>query len=459
MRRIICEEEPPRPSTRLITGGEETVVSTRRPGDPKKLLSLVRGELDWIVMRALDKDRNRRYETADAFAADVRHYLNDEPVSACPPSAWYRTRKFARRHRGALATAAVLALAFTLTVAGVAGSIGWAARDKAAREKALDQTVERDLSAAADCLGRGQWAEAADALERADKLLKVAGRQEQPPLLEQLRADLALALRLEEIYSRPKHHELFNRGALDAEYDRAFRDADLDLAELAPPDAAARIRASAIRLQLVRALDIWSGMRREAQTKGPPHWKALLELARAADPDDWRDRLRDALAQEDRKSLEALAVQAPVRELPPGTLHLLAIALRDLGAPAQAAALLRQAQLQYPDDLWLNDELGWLSWSVFKNYDDTVRYYTAVQVLRPRSPIISFIVGQALYHKGCYEEAAAQFTKALELKPDNGGIYWWRGLTYEKLQQPERAGPDFEKARRLDPALRKRLRP
>ena len=69
----------------------------------------MRGELDWIVMKALEKDRNRRYETANGLAADLRRYLDDEPVQACPPSAWYRFGKFARRHRAALLTAGVLA--------------------------------------------------------------------------------------------------------------------------------------------------------------------------------------------------------------------------------------------------------------------------------------------------------------------------------------------------------------
>ena len=64
----------------------------------------MRGELDWIVMKALEKDRRRRYETASDFAADVMRYLTDQPVEACPPSAWYRFRKFARRNRAALAT-------------------------------------------------------------------------------------------------------------------------------------------------------------------------------------------------------------------------------------------------------------------------------------------------------------------------------------------------------------------
>src|SRR5262249_19691447 len=90
LRRIIRQEAPARPSTRISTLGQgAATVSANRQSDPKRLSQLFRGELDWIVLKALEKDRNRRYETASAFAADVQRYLHDEPVLACPPSAWY----------------------------------------------------------------------------------------------------------------------------------------------------------------------------------------------------------------------------------------------------------------------------------------------------------------------------------------------------------------------------------
>ena len=113
MRRIIREDEPPKPSTRLSTlGGDADDGLGQSPEPtPATLDRSLRGELDWIVMKALEKDRRRRYETASDFAADVVRYLNDQPVEACPPSAWYRFRKFARRNRVALTTAGVVALA------------------------------------------------------------------------------------------------------------------------------------------------------------------------------------------------------------------------------------------------------------------------------------------------------------------------------------------------------------
>ena len=108
MLRIIREEEPPKPSTRLSTIDTLPSVAANRQTEPGKLSGILRGELDWIVMKALDKDRNRRYETANGLAMDLLRYLHDEPVVACPPSTTYRFRKFARRNRAVLSTVALL---------------------------------------------------------------------------------------------------------------------------------------------------------------------------------------------------------------------------------------------------------------------------------------------------------------------------------------------------------------
>jgi hypothetical protein len=120
MLRIIREEEPPRPSVRISTLGDALpMVAAQRKLEPKKLSALVRGELDWIVMKALEKDRSRRYETATSLSADVERYLCDEPFQACPPSAAYRFKKFARRNKATLATVAMVA-ASLLVGSGIA---------------------------------------------------------------------------------------------------------------------------------------------------------------------------------------------------------------------------------------------------------------------------------------------------------------------------------------------------
>jgi serine/threonine protein kinase/tetratricopeptide (TPR) repeat protein len=171
VRRIIREEEPARPSTRLSAlGAKLTTVSANRNADPRRLGRAVRGELDWIVMKALEKDRRRRYETASHFAADLLRYLGGKPVEACPPSAWYRFSKYVRLHRAALTTAALVGLALVAgtamstwqairaTRAGVvAGQREREARSAAAESRAVLEFLVRDMLAASEpgkALGR-----------------------------------------------------------------------------------------------------------------------------------------------------------------------------------------------------------------------------------------------------------------------------------------------------------------
>jgi serine/threonine protein kinase len=134
--RVIREDEPLRPSTRLSTSDAVASIAATRKTEPAKLANLLRGELDWIIMKCLEKDRARRYETANALARDLERYLHDEVVEAQPPSASYRLRKLVRKHRTALAMAATVVL---LLVAGVAVSAWQAARAIRAEQEARDE--------------------------------------------------------------------------------------------------------------------------------------------------------------------------------------------------------------------------------------------------------------------------------------------------------------------------------
>jgi len=120
IRRIIREEEPPKPSNRISTLGPTcNAVAAQRLVDPNHLGQLIRGDLDWIVMKTLEKDRTQRYDTANGLAMDVQRYLADEPVEACPPSRTYQLRKFVRRHRGPVIASIAVLLAL---VAGIVGT-------------------------------------------------------------------------------------------------------------------------------------------------------------------------------------------------------------------------------------------------------------------------------------------------------------------------------------------------
>jgi hypothetical protein len=162
MLRIIREEEPPKPSTRLSSNESLASISAQRHTEPAKLTKLVRGELDWIVMKALEKDRNRRYETADGVVMDVQRYLHDEPVEACPPSAWYRFRKFARRNKGPVLAAGLVVLALVSGIVGTTLGLfearrqrGAAAAAAGAEKKAKETAEAREAETQAVLEGRG----------------------------------------------------------------------------------------------------------------------------------------------------------------------------------------------------------------------------------------------------------------------------------------------------------------
>jgi tetratricopeptide (TPR) repeat protein len=147
MLRIIREEDPPRPSTRLSSSSSSTLPSAaaKRRTEPKRLATLVRGELDWIVMRCLEKDRTRRYESANGLGMDIQRYLADEQVLACPPSAAYRFSKFARRNRAALLTVAIVSVAL---VVGTVVSL-WQAVRATRAEHLADQRLSAETHARA----------------------------------------------------------------------------------------------------------------------------------------------------------------------------------------------------------------------------------------------------------------------------------------------------------------------
>jgi tetratricopeptide (TPR) repeat protein len=148
--RIIREEEPPRPSTRLSTleAAEQTTLARQRQIEAPKLVHLMRRDLDWIVMKTLEKDRNRRYETANGLAMDLRRFLSNEPVLACPPSNVYRIKKLVQRHRLAVTSALAVSLALALGL----GLSTWlfirerVARQRAAREATKSQQVAQFLT-------------------------------------------------------------------------------------------------------------------------------------------------------------------------------------------------------------------------------------------------------------------------------------------------------------------------
>ena len=175
MLKLVREQDAPRPSTRLSTTECKPDTAVKRNVDSLKLSKLVKGDLDCVVLKALEKDRNRRYQTSAGLAADVQRYLDRQPVQAVPPSAAYHLRKFVRRNRMGVLAASVLALALVGGIAGTTWGLILARRQKADAENArtaeTERVVERDAA-----LGKAETAlrqEAQRVTER-DAAVKVA---------------------------------------------------------------------------------------------------------------------------------------------------------------------------------------------------------------------------------------------------------------------------------------------
>jgi non-specific serine/threonine protein kinase/serine/threonine-protein kinase len=188
--RLIKEVDPPRPSNRLSGSGSLPSVAAQRRAEPLKLSKLVRGELDWIVMKALEKDRSRRYETANGLARDIERYLHDEAVEACPPSAAYRLRKLARKYRTPLRAAAVCVM---LLIAGVAASTWQAIRATRAEAAALAERDEKEQARQAEAREREQTEIARNRAVRAEAEAK--GERDKA-IAERQRADEQAAIAL-----------------------------------------------------------------------------------------------------------------------------------------------------------------------------------------------------------------------------------------------------------------------
>ncbi len=194
MRRRIRETEPVRPSNRLsgMTGPDSTGTAKRRGMEARRLVTLLRGDLDWVVMKCLEKDRTRRYETANGLALDIQRHLNNEPITARPPSAAYRFRKAVRRNKLAFGAAAAVALALLLGIIATGWGLSWALRERAnAEQERATAEQQRALAERQRALADDNFREARGAVE---DLLRISDeRLKDQAGLQPLRTELMKA--------------------------------------------------------------------------------------------------------------------------------------------------------------------------------------------------------------------------------------------------------------------------
>jgi tetratricopeptide (TPR) repeat protein/serine/threonine protein kinase len=485
MLRVIREQEPSKPSTRLSTADGLPTLAANRGTEPGKLTKLVRGELDWIVMKALEKDRNRRYETANGLGLDVQRYLADEPVLAGPPSMWYRLRKFSRRNRASLATAAGVTLAVLLAV----GAIGWALRDREAREQEIagetarklaltEQAIRQALNRARNTRGdlhavlknqggvqellnqparwtlflksaQAEVVQARRLLARAEgdvatQLTQGLDRLEQE--LADDEADYRLALRLEKIRQDRAtwvKGEFGYRTAAE-EYPKAF--AGLGVLTQNPRAAAARVAVSPIKEQLVAALDDWA-LVVAVTSRERARIEQLLAVARLAAPDAaWGDRLRQKEVWGNREALARLVAKAPAAGLSPQLLQLVGYLLGD---NRSRVVWLRRVQARHPADFWLAFNLA----RTLQDSDpvEAAGYYRVALAIRPTSTAAYNNLGLALKDQGKRDEAITAYHKAIKLDPQHVEAYSNLGLALHDQGKLDKAMAACRKAIKLDP--------
>jgi serine/threonine protein kinase/Tfp pilus assembly protein PilF len=460
LRRIIREEEPPRPSNRISTlGRAAATVSTQRQSDPRRLSRLFRGDLDWIVMKALEKDRNRRYDTAGALAADVQRYLADEPVLACPPSAGYRFRKFARRNKGRLA----VAVGAFLAVTAVAASIGWAVRDRAARaaEAERAEAVRRETVAV----------QVRDSLQTARVLCAVnklaAARQKLAEARVQLGPDRAA---LGELAAEVE------AGAAELDRYQQFLDR-IDWAH--EPETAPRVgtgpvtrraRAAALRLEAlgvyaVLGRDDWvtaleGGLLGKEQVEHVRRtaYEALLWLVMDVDSRqiDHRSGGRLSRAAAAQQALVYLG-KAATAHPPTRSFYVLRAGCRkDLGEGAGVEADLQLAR-KTPATMAIDHYVWGEAAFHAKKLAKAVESFEEALRLDPTDYWSLQRLGLCLCDLGRGPEdfaaAARVFTGCILRRPEHAHPYFCRGIAHRKLGQPARALADFSRAVELDPSL------
>ncbi|MBV8264841.1 MAG: tetratricopeptide repeat protein [Planctomycetaceae bacterium] len=412
-------------------------VVSQEPVPPARLNPGVPRDLDTICGKCLEKDPTKRYRTAAELADDLGRFQRNEPIRARPMGLGRRGLRWVGRR-----PTLTLALAGSLII--VAALIGAALRLRAEHVETVG-AVEEDLRELMRQEQQSDWTGAGAALVRAEARLGGRAAGGLRDRLQQARRDLDLAARLDAIYLKRSaviEGWIDTREQAARDYEETFRDAGLGQVGQEPADVAARVTASNVRAALVAALDDWARCSSDA---GKQAW--VLEVARRADPDAWRDQLRDPKVWRDRTALAELVRAAPLAEQPVQFLVALAEQLRATGG--DSAAFLVRIQQQYPADFSANFALA----NALQDGKpaEAIGYYRAAVAARPGAAVAHASLGHTLKHTGRRDEAVVCYRRTLGLLPDSAWAYYNLGTSLHDVGRTNEAADCLRQAIRLDP--------
>jgi serine/threonine-protein kinase len=416
--------------------------------------------LEIIVGKAMAKSPADRYASAQELADDLRRFVEDKPIRARRPSWLEQARRWARRHQPVVLSAATACLA---TLAVLAGCSGWVVRDQAAQQAKRTSDLREALDKAQRAKAEGKWPQAQAAARRAEALLDDGAAE--PAVVHRVRAllqeladedaDRQIVVRLEALRLRQAETNIkenrFSVADALPDYRRAFRDYGMEAQTLAPAAVAARLqhRPPAVRNPVLAALDHWLIL---ARFERAPEVGWLEQVLAVADTDPWRQRVRAARLRNDRSALEQLAREVNIVVQPPEALFVLEVGLRQRGAYAAAVTFLRRAQEAYPDDFWINHDLGIaLQHGQPAQYGEAIRFLTVAAALRPRNPGVRVNLGMALEREGRMDEAVAVLRQAIGLQPDYLTAHQQLGRALLTDGRPDEAVVAFRRVRELKP--------
>jgi serine/threonine-protein kinase len=394
-------------------------VRTEPPLPPRAVQPRVPRDLETICLKCLEKEPWQRYASAADLADDLRRFQAGEPIRARPVGAAERLWRWAGRKPVLAALSSALALLLTAFLVLLGGGLGWVARDRAARQATLELGVARALEEVQTLCRDDRLAEALAAVKRAEVLLAGgAGSEELIQQVSHVRSNVEMAASLERIrLDRSAVQEgHFDYAGADRRYAQEFQSYGLDLAAPDVDQIAERIQSSEVRDQLVAALDDWLVAKGEAHLSGGEH---LFAVSRRADPNPWRNQLREAIQRLDKKTLTELARDPEAPRQRPTIVLLLGAGLTRVGERDLAIEVLRAAQWQHPSDFWINNNLGTTLMGLQRAPASVAAgYYRAALAVRPDSPGVHFNLGRTLRAQGDLPAAVAAFQKAVDLKPE-----------------------------------------